>query len=347
MTLPVSGIRYANIAPEAGMRVLAQAGERRDQTALSPYANCLMPLLNALGWRGNARHVAEAIPHFSCDLDLSDLIAVLANLNYLTTELRVRQNDLDPHMLPCLFVPDAGDARVILGRDGNGFLIHDGTQCATRVCTDGALLGTAYVPRRTAQNDAAAQPATQSWTNGILRRFTGALSLGLAVSAVCSIIGLVAPLLIMFIYDRVIGSGSAFQLYYLVPGIVAVFAFEIAFHHLRARMTAHVAGRLEYLIGCATFRRILNLPPIQTETAPIGAQLARLKEFESVREFFTGPLSEAMLDLPFVALFILLIAVIGGPLAFIPVAVAMIFVLLHIVFSPIMARHVAEASQGK
>ncbi len=341
-----SAIRYAHIAPEAGMRILAHAGERGSAT-LSPYANCLVPLLNALGWRGNARHVAEALPHFSHDLDLSDLIAVLANLNYLTTEIRMRQRDIDAGMLPCLFVPDKGGARVILAPEERGFRIYDGEGCAARVCDDGNLRGTAFVIRRAENADAVANPAAQSWTTGILRRFTGSLSLGLVVSAVCSAIGLIAPLLIMFIYDRVIGSGAALQLYYLVPGIVAVFAFEMAFQNLRARMTGHVAGRLEYLIGCATFRRILNLPPIQTETAPIGAQLARLKEFESVREFFTGPLSEAMLDLPFVALFVLLIAIIGGPLAFIPVGVALIFVVLHLVFSPIVARHVAEASQMK
>ena len=27
-------------------------------------ANCLIPLLNAVGWRGDPRHVAEAVPHF-------------------------------------------------------------------------------------------------------------------------------------------------------------------------------------------------------------------------------------------------------------------------------------------
>ncbi len=346
MSQTSGAIRYSNIAPEAGMRILAYAGEHGSAT-LSPYANCLVPLLNALGWRGNARHVAEALPHFSNDLDLSGLIAVLANLNYLTTEIRLRQRDIEPGMLPCLFVPDKGAARVILELEKDGFRVYDGEACAVILCNDGKLRGTAFVIRRAANADAVAGSAPQSWTTGILRRFGASLSLGLVVSAVCSLIGLVAPLLIMFIYDRVIGSGAAFQLYYLVPAIVAVFAFEIAFQNLRARMTGHVAGRLEYLIGCATFRRILNLPPVQTETAPIGAQLARLKEFELVREFFTGPLSEAMLDLPFVVLFILLIAIIGGPLAFIPVGVALIFVVLHLVFSPIMASHVAEASQVK
>ena len=45
---------------------------------------CLVPLLNALGWRGEARHLAEALPHFADSLDLSDLRMVLANLHYVT-----------------------------------------------------------------------------------------------------------------------------------------------------------------------------------------------------------------------------------------------------------------------
>jgi ATP-binding cassette subfamily C protein LapB len=45
---------------------------------------------------------------------------------------------------------------------------------------------------------------------------------------------------------------------------------------------------------------------------------SHMREFESLRDFFTSATMTALIDLPFVFLFILLIAIIAGPLAFVP-----------------------------
>ena len=93
------------IPVETGIRILASFNDG-GVDALSEYAHCLVPLLNALGWRGDHRHVAEAVPHFSDNLDLEGLRSVLANLNFALHEVRIRQDRLHPSMLPCIFVPD-------------------------------------------------------------------------------------------------------------------------------------------------------------------------------------------------------------------------------------------------
>ncbi|MDA8638114.1 hypothetical protein N9L49_05835, partial [Rhodospirillales bacterium] len=40
----------------------------KDATDLS---NCLLPLLSSLNWRGDRRHIAEALPHFMNSLDVT------------------------------------------------------------------------------------------------------------------------------------------------------------------------------------------------------------------------------------------------------------------------------------
>jgi ATP-binding cassette subfamily C protein LapB len=52
--------------------------------------------------------------------------------------------------------------------------------------------------------------------------------------------------------------------------------------------------------------------------ASAGVMASHMREFESLRDFFTSATMTVLIDLPFVLLFILLIAIIGGPLAFIP-----------------------------
>ncbi len=74
----------------AGMRILSSFQDGGAE-ALSEFAHCVVPLLNALGWRGDHRHVAEAVPHFTDNLDLDGFRAVMAHLNFSLSEIRTGQ----------------------------------------------------------------------------------------------------------------------------------------------------------------------------------------------------------------------------------------------------------------
>ena len=60
-----------------------------------------------------------------------------------------------------------------------------------------------------------------------------------------------------------------------------------------------MAARIDYLIGTATFAKLLRLPLSYTDGPPIRAQIARLREFQSVRDLFAGPAAGAIVDFPF------------------------------------------------
>ena len=331
------------IPVEAGMRILSSFSAGGDQ-ALSEYANCVVPLLNALGWRGDHRHVAEAVPHFSDNLDLDGFRTVLANLNFALHPFRVRQDHLEPGMLPCLFVPDVGSVRVVQSATEDGYQVYDGWWRRERQSQGRSLRGTAYIAKPVEPRQGAAKPDTENWMAATFRRFSGVTAQILLVTAMFNILSLTTPLFIMVTYDRIIPSGSTRQLLYFLAGILIALGLELAFRSLRSRSLAHVAGRIDHLIGSASFQHVLYLPAMYTETAPVGSQMARLKEFESVREFFTGPLAESLLDLPFVLLFLAVIAVIGGPLALVLLVVAMMFVALHFALAPKMRRLVSASN---
>jgi ATP-binding cassette subfamily C protein/ATP-binding cassette subfamily C protein LapB len=109
------------------------------------FVACLIPLLNARGWRGDPRHVAEAVPHFASDFDLEGFRNALANLNLTTTPQRTRQDRIDPDLLPCLFIPDAGPVKVLIAEDENGGLrIFDGRAAEYRDGDTGSAAGTAF-----------------------------------------------------------------------------------------------------------------------------------------------------------------------------------------------------------
>ena len=67
---------------------------------LPQLAACLIPLLEALRWRGEPRQLAEALPHFAAELDITDFRNILANLGYRTQPLRRNVKKLDRRLLP-------------------------------------------------------------------------------------------------------------------------------------------------------------------------------------------------------------------------------------------------------
>lgn len=332
-------------------------GQRLDQilrghdlgglSSVSPIAACLAPILKAIGWRGELRHLAEALPHFSTSFDAFDIVSVLTNLGYETRSVSARLDDLEEALLPCLFIPEEGAPMVVLARDGHSLSVFDGATGEQRELRAGRVMGTAYLvaekpnpePAKTRQND--------KWFTFVANCFRGVVFKMIGITCVTNILGLLIPIFIMLVYDKVVAARSEETLVYLVAGIGLVILLDGALRVIRARLLAYVGARIDVILSVAAFRQILSLPLGMTENAPIGGQMARVKQFESIREFFIGPLATVVLDLPFVVLFIALIAVIAGPLAWIPVILLIIFAALGTAMGRAFQRSIRESGEAR
>ena len=317
-----------------------------DESAVSA---CLMPFLRALEWRGELRHVAEALPHFDKVEDAHQLRGVLANLHVATREAKTRLADIDPRLLPCLFLPRRGSLMVVLAREGSRFSIFDGATSTLREIKAGDTEGLAYFARydEEAADKVRAAARTGRWCQVVGERFRGLILQLLGVSLISNLLALAVPIFIMSVYDKVIGSGDPNTLYYLFGGIVLALFIDAGVRLIRTRILAYIAGRIDMIVGTATFQQILHLPMVATEKATIGSQIARLRQFESLREFFAGPLAGAFLDLPFVLIFLIVIAAIAGPLVWIPLGLVGVFALAAFLFLPTLRRVTAEASRAR
>ena len=318
-------------------------------TTTSPCAACLMPLLKELGWNNYARELVEALPHFSEQFDLIDLRNILVTLGYESSAITSRIDSIKPELYPCLFQSDRGDLYVLTSREGDLVTYFDATQ--QRECTGDILWdkGTVYVFTDThpSQSSGMAGGAQEKWFSKLLQRFRGMIVHLLAMTFVVNLVALSIPLFIMLIYDKVIGAKSPDTLPYLVAGIVILVLADLVLRFLRAKLLGTVAGRLDYLIGVETFRQMISLPPILTERSTVAAQLSRLKQFDSVRDFFTGPNAAIALELPFVFLFIGVIALLGGFIALIPLAMVLGFFMLGAVWLPTLDEKIQRAGKAR
>ncbi|MEO0972445.1 MAG: peptidase domain-containing ABC transporter [Pseudomonadota bacterium] len=292
---------------------------------LSPCAGCLLPLLHALGWDTCDRDILEALPHFSDTVDLVTLRNMLVDLGYRSDAMDTTTHAVPQEMLPCLFADLSGNLYVLKEHTPDGVLAFDAQQRQTALLND-ASRGTAYLFTDTHVTHAVvAERPDEDWFGMLLRRFQGLIRHLLGATLLLNVIALAVPIYIMLVYDRLIGTRDVTAVPAFVIGISFVLAVEFCLRFLRARMLGLTGSRIDYLIGTETVRQILALPPIMTERSTITSQLSRLRQFDSVREFFSGPTANLVLESPFVLLFIIVIGVLGGWLAAIPLLTVLVF----------------------
>ncbi len=304
-------------------------------SAASPFAATLMPLLKALHWQGDLRDVAEAIPHFADSFDLIDLRNVLVLLGFESTPHKMSLAQIDARLCPCLFVEDDDQhkAYVVLERNDDVLTVIDQGDQFEVTIDETKRSGTAYL---FTQIDTTTQFGAQSisWFQRTLIRFRQIIFHLLLMTLTINLLSATVPLFVMTVYDKVIGNGSVGTLPYLLAGIVVVLGADLILRTLKAQLLGVTAGRIDYLLGAETLSRILSLPPAFTERSSVSAQISRIKQFESVRDFFTGPLAQTMLDLPFSLMFIAIIGILAGPIALVPVVMIVVLLVFGAIYLP-------------
>ena len=321
-----------------------------DESAFIPFpvytdlANCLFPLLRALQWRGDRRHVAEALPHFADSFDLADLRNVMANLHYRSRPLRESLHLIDPRLYPLLFVPENGAALVALEATADGIQAFDGGSGSIVYLPYERLAGTAYIFTQIRDEDiAAVADPSASWCRTIGQRFTHLFYQSLGLTFLINLVGIANPIYVMWVYDKVIPTQSLSTLAFLTLGVFCGFLVEMVLRQLRVHIAGFMGGRLDNIFGIEIFKRILYLQPAFTEKSTVGSQITRIKDFESVREFFTGPIAGMLIEIPFIPVYIFIIFMLSGPLAYVPVAMILIF--LAVLFASLsMVRRTIKTS---
>lgn len=126
-----------------------------------------------------------------------------------------------------------------------------------------------------------------------------------------------APLFVMNVYDRVVPNHTFETLWALTVGITIIYIFDFILKMIRSYLIDVAGKKADIILSDVLFTKLLNL---QLAAKPVssGAFANNFHGFEAVRDFFTSATLVSFIDLPFIALFILVIAYIGGWIALIP-----------------------------
>ncbi|NQV82629.1 MAG: ATP-binding cassette domain-containing protein, partial [Rhodospirillales bacterium] len=276
---------------------------------------------------------------------------VLATLGYGSRAVTACLKDIALEHTPGLFLPDDGAAMVLVGivepagEKGEEYYqieIFDSTTGRYGPMPDKNPKGRVYVFTPAGGAKDIAEDA--DWFLTVGNRFRELALQALGITFVLTLLGLAIPLFVMAVFDQAVTSGSITTLKYLAIGIGIAVLGEIVLRSLRSGIFSFIAARLDNIVGAEVFRKILCLPASLIERASIGAQIARIRDFETVRQFFTGRAAIVLLELPFSLIFIAVVAYLGGGLALIPVITLAISIGLGLMVMPRTADLAEKAS---
>ena len=130
--------------------------------------------------------------------------------------------------------------------------------------------------------------------------------------------GLASSIFIMNVYDRVVPNNAFDTLIAMSVGIFVVFIFDFILKNLRAHFLDHAGRRADIKMSAMLFEQIMGMTMVARPPSA-GILASHMKEFETLRDFFTSATMTALIDLPFVLFFIAVIWFIGGPVALVPI----------------------------
>ncbi|WP_322740889.1 type I secretion system permease/ATPase, partial [Providencia rustigianii] len=156
-------------------------------------------------------------------------------------------------------------------------------------------------------------------------------------SFVINVLALISSLYVMNVYDRVIPNQAYETLWVLSIGVVLAICFEFLAKMLRSYLLDIAGKKADIVISAMLFHRVMGIR-LDKRPASSGSYANNLRDFESIREFMTSASLLALVDLPFILLFIGVISVIGGALALVPLTIIPIVVIAGILIQKPLAQ---------
>jgi len=307
------------------------------------FATQLGTFLSTLGWGNRSSAILEAMPHLADQLANSDVFQTLDNLNVPYTSITCREKDISARECPAIVFPQNAEPFFVLGRDAQHLTILAAGPTETQHKTPSTTKCQVVVIEQQSLKSAAPNAPTVASAFSTCWRMLPSM---LLASMLVNVLGLLAPLLIMAIYDRVIPSGSTAFLTSIAVGAGVILFTDFMLRHLRTRMIAYIGKRAEHSLSLSLFRKLMALPVTQLQKSEVDQQVSRFRQFEALREVFTGQVLTSLLDLPFVIIFLVVLFVIAPAAALLALLVAIVLVLHAAVTLPIQIRLDTKANDA-
>lgn len=312
---------------------MAQEAENND-----PLLECLVFLTAHYGQAKSAQALLSGLAYGESNMRPNLFCEAAEQIN-LKTKI-VHQDKIKkilPSVLPVVLILKSGQACVLLKihEDEHSTIIWSPETKSERSVLLGDLKESyegyaIYVHPKPEFNDAQAphlEDADRHWFWGPLLDCKSIYMRAGLAAILINLFGLTSPIFIMNIYNRVIPNNAIETGWVLGIGALTVFVFDFIIRNLRGYFIDLAGRRVDIIAGRKIYDQLLNMR-LEGRPQSSGSFANMLRDFDSVRDFITSATLTAVIDLPFTFLFLFVIWVLGGPVAFILAALIILVMIV-------------------
>ena len=157
-----------------------------------------------------------------------------------------------------------------------------------------------------------------------------------------NLLGLVSSFFIMTVYDRILPNQAIESLVALTIGVVVAHIFDFVLKSLRGYFIDIAGQRLDASVGESVFENLTAMK-LDSRRSGTGALAGLVREFENLRDFFSSATLVAIVDLPFIFLFIAVIGLVAGPVAFIPLIAVLGALAVGVFIQPLIMNRTRQS----
>ncbi|WP_170018628.1 type I secretion system permease/ATPase [Campylobacter sp. RM16190] len=280
----------------------------------------------------------ENVELFSLNGSKSLFTRAAKRAGFISTLANKEIDEISPLVLPCILIlrgkkacilesfEDKTHAKIITPDMPNGSNIVEISKLKEEYLGYTYLLKREFIPEES--NNYLIDSRSEHWFWGTLKRSKKIYIDVLIASIVVNLFVLASPLFTMNVYDRVVPNNAVETLWVLALGVGFVYIVDLFLKFTRTYFLDIAGKKSDIIMSSLLFERVMDIK-LSVKPKSVGSFANNLREFDTVRNFFTSSTLVVLVDLPFSILFLLVIYFLSGAMVLAP----MVFILLIIIYT--------------
>ena len=284
----------------------------------------------------------EEIELFSLKSSKSLFSRAASRAGFASTLVRKDLDQISPLVLPCILMLRGKKACILQSFSEDKKManiitpdLSTGTSTIEISKLKDEYLGYAYylkrefVPEDTSSTKLI-DAGNDHWFWGTLKRSKKIYFDVVIASFIINLFVLASPLFTMNVYDRVVPNNAVETLWVLALGVSVVYGIDLFLKFVRSYFLEIAGKKSDIIMSSILFERVMDMK-FSNKPKSVGSFASNLKEFDTVRNFFSSASLAAIVDLPFALIFLIVTYFIGSYLVLVPIVI-MIAILCYTFF---------------
>jgi len=254
---------------------------------------------------------------------------------------------------PLIWIDDDGYIAVIKSRLANGDFALESLASGsdellpTEIAAKGKFLLLSSISIDS-DDEASGHMSANAWFWHAIKKKKKVFIEAIGATFLMNLLGVVTAMYTMQVYDRVIPTQGFSTLWVLTFGVAMSIVFEFMMRQVRSIMTERATKVIDMELSGVFFSKALSIR-MDARPPTVGTFASQIRHFESVRNFMTSAVLFVLADVPFALMFILVVALIGGYLAIVPLITVPIAIFISLFFRGVIERltneHMKESNE--